>query len=151
MSNRRVRYFEERSFFIYLKSCDRLIRVSLALLPYPVGLLSWFSTIDHRRHHGGGGSTSAGGGGPNNFLTRGFPREFPVRFRAESPRHLHSLRVVCRAVYLLVISYAVLLGRKFPQLATLRSIRHLGFLFSFSLTLSLIRIVMVIATDGIIT
>lgn len=28
------------------------------------------------------------GWGPNNFPTRGFPREFPVCFHAESPRHL---------------------------------------------------------------
>lgn len=50
-----------------------------------------------------------------------FPREFPVRFRTKSPRHLHSLRIVCRAVYLLVISYAVLLGCRFPPIAISRS------------------------------
>lgn len=112
-----------RSFFIYRKSDDRLIWVSPTLLPHPVGLLLGFL---HRPSlpppvRRSGGSASAGCGGPNNFLTRGFPREFPVRFRAESPRHLHSLRVVCRAVYLLVISYAVLLGRSFPPVAVLRS------------------------------
>lgn len=69
----------------------------------------------HRRRSEGYYATSANGGGPNNFLTRDFPREFPVRFRAESPRRLHSLRIVCQAVYLLVIRYAVLFGPRLPN------------------------------------
>ncbi|KAL6257490.1 hypothetical protein P5V15_011060 [Pogonomyrmex californicus] len=38
--------FEERSFFIYLKSSDHLIRVSPTLLPHPVGFLLGFLYVD---------------------------------------------------------------------------------------------------------
>lgn len=114
------RIFEKRSFFIYLKSSDRLIRISPTLVSWVFFLVFCVERRHchhHHRHHlrcRGGGSASAGGSGPNNFLTRGFPREFPVRFRTKSLRHLHSLRVVCWAVYLFIISYTVLLAAQIP-------------------------------------